>query len=78
MGPDNVPAGEGEGSLRATEEEKEAPEEEWIESSSDGGKADEEMQNNPDFDLSQDLSIQKLRKDEEKIMKGFDDKGDPC
>ena len=78
LGPDNVPAGEGEGSLRATEEEKEAPEEEWIESSSDGGKADEEMQNNPDFDLSQDLSIQKLRKDEEKIMKGFDDKGDPC
>jgi hypothetical protein len=77
LGPDNVPAAEGENKEYAKEEEEDPPEEEWIESSSDEDKRNDIVNNNPEFDLSQDLSIQKLRQDKAKIMKDLDEKGDP-
>lgn len=76
LGPDNLPAAEGDHQENAKEEDA-PPEDGWVESSSDEDKGNDIVNNNPQFDLSQDLSIQKLRQDKAKIMKDLDEKGDP-
>ena len=55
------------------------PEEEWLSTSSDeeDKNAGEQNCDNPEFDISQDLSIKQLVQDKEKIMKNMDEEGDP-
>ena len=76
LGPDNLPAAEG-GNQENANGEDDPPQDGWVESSSDEDKGNEIVNNNPEFDLSQDLSIQKLRQDKAQIMKDLDEKGDP-
>ena len=65
LGPDNLPAAEGDHQENAKEDDA-PPEDGWVESSSDEDKGNDIVNNNPQFDLSQDLSIQKLRQDKAK------------